>query len=146
MLEPEVRGRAHHGRVSVAESQASVGEGLREASQATVVRRRHSAQQAVHVRVGSSSQAGRALDSVATQHVDGLLQAVLHFVLLQRDRCTGQISVTMLTNIRSHQIIDFGIIWSEEGVPGHAVALRSWVTGQTALKVLAIEMQLLQRD
>ena len=86
MLEPEVRGRAHHGRVSVAEGQASIGEGLREASQATVVRRRHSAQQAVHVRVGSSPQAGRALDSVATQHVDGLFQTVLHFVLLQGDR------------------------------------------------------------
>lgn len=105
MLEPEVRGRAHHGRVSVAESQASVGEGLREASQATVVRRRHSAQQAVHVRVGSSPQAGRALDSVATQHVYGLFQTVLHFVLLQGD--TGQISVTTLIIIRSHKRIVF---------------------------------------
>ena len=63
-----------HGGVSAAEGQAGVGEGRRQAPQATVVYGRHGVQQVVHV--------GRP-HCVAAQDVDGLLQAVVYFVLLR---------------------------------------------------------------
>lgn len=68
-----------HGRVSVAEGQAGVGESRREAAEATVV---HRGQQAVHVCVGAL-QPRTLADGVAAQNMDGLLQTVFHFTLLR---------------------------------------------------------------
>ena len=80
VLVTRVGGGTDHGRVSVAEGQDGVGEGRGEA----VVYGSHGVQQTVHVGVGPSQARARAwAHRVAAQNVDGLLQAVVHFVLLQ---------------------------------------------------------------
>lgn len=76
----------HHGRMSVAEGEARIREGGREAPQAPVV---YGGQQAVHV--GGALQT--LTHSVATQDVDGLLQTVLHFTLLRKTTTSTQTSM-----------------------------------------------------
>lgn len=76
----------HHGSVAVSEPQRGVREGLCEGAEGPVVQ---SAEGAVHVRVTPCTPRALA-HSVAAQHVDGLVQAVLHFVLLQRGKKGGK--------------------------------------------------------